>query len=147
MAEALTNAILASTLHLIRRDLIGNGRVPPHRAPPRWIPPHRAPARRQRHHPRRSRPRAATPPPQYRSMEPSPRSPRQSLPGPPLPPFGTPYIPRTQVDLEWLVGPPEGITPFTMAGLVRTPTTKEERRGSSTMEPPTRGTVDLSITD
>jgi hypothetical protein len=89
-----------------------------------------------------------TPPPQYRPMEPSPpRSPRQSLPGPPLPPFGTPYIPRMQVDLGQLAGPEEVITPFTVVGLVRTPTTEEERRGSPTVEPLTRGTVDLLITD
>jgi hypothetical protein len=37
--------------------------------------------------------------------------------------------------------------PFTVAGLVRTPTTEEERRGSSVVEPLTRGTSDLSITD
>jgi hypothetical protein len=42
MAEPLTNAILASILHLIRRDLTENGRVPPRRAPPRWIPPRAA---------------------------------------------------------------------------------------------------------
>jgi hypothetical protein len=44
MSEPLTNAILASILHLIQRDLTGNGRVPPRRAPPRWVPPRRAPA-------------------------------------------------------------------------------------------------------
>jgi hypothetical protein len=148
MTEPFTNVILASILHLIRRDLAENRRVPPHRAPPRWVPPRRAPTRQRRHHPRRSGPRAATPPPQYRPMEPSPpRSPGQSLLRPPLPPFGTPYIPRTQVDLGWLAGPQEGITPFTMARLVRTPTTEEERRGSLAVEPLTRGTTDLLITD
>jgi hypothetical protein len=35
MVEPLTDAILASILHLIRRDLIGNRRAPPHWAPPR----------------------------------------------------------------------------------------------------------------
>jgi hypothetical protein len=129
MAEPLTNAILASILHLIRRDLTGNRRVPPRRRP------------------HRSRQRAATPPPQYRPMEPSPpRVPEQTLPGPPLPPFGVPYTPRSQVDLGWLVGPPEGATPFTVAGLVRSPAT-EEGRGLPAVEPLTRGTTDFSITD
>jgi hypothetical protein len=76
-----------------------------------------------------------------------PRSPGQSLPGPPLPLFSTPYIPRTQVDLGRLAIPPKGITPFTVADLVRTPTTEEERRGSPAVKPLTRGTTDLSITD
>jgi hypothetical protein len=143
MAEPLTNAILASILYLIRRDLTGNGRVPPRRAPSHW-----APTRRQCHHPHKSGPRAATPPPQYRPMEPSqPRSLGQSLPGPPLPPFDTPYIPRMQVDLGRLAVSQEGITPFTVARLVRTPTSEEERRGSPAVEPLTRGTTDLSITD
>jgi hypothetical protein len=65
---------------------------------------------------------------QYRLMEPSPlRVPEQSLPEPPMLPFGTPYIPRTQVDLGRLARPPEGTTPFTVAGLVRAPT-REQRR-------------------
>jgi hypothetical protein len=78
---------------------------------------------------------------------PPPRSPGPSLLGPPLPPFGAPYIPRTQVNLGRLVGPPKGITPFMVAGLVRTPATKEEGRGSPALESLTRGTMDLSITD
>jgi hypothetical protein len=41
MAEPLTNAILASILHLVRWDLAENRRVPPRRASPRWVPPHR----------------------------------------------------------------------------------------------------------
>jgi hypothetical protein len=72
MAEPLTNVILASILHLIQQDLIGNGRAPPHRAPPHWVPPHRGSARRWCRRPRKSGPRVATPPPQYRPMEPSP---------------------------------------------------------------------------
>jgi hypothetical protein len=143
MAEPLTDAILASILHLIWRDLARNGRTPPCRAPPR-----RAPARPRHRRPRRSGQRAATPAPQYRPMELSPpRSPRPSLLGPPLPPFGAPYIPRTQVNLGRLVGPTKGITPFMVAGLVRTPATKEEGRGSPEVESLTRGTMDLSITD
>jgi hypothetical protein len=51
-----------------------------------------------------------------------------------------------QVDLGRLAGPQEDITPL-VAGLVRTPTTEEERRGSPVVEPLTRGTADLSITD
>jgi hypothetical protein len=63
-------------------------------------------------------------------MEPSPpRAPEQSLPGPSLPPFGVPYIPRSQVDLGRLAGPPEGATPFTVAAPRRTHATKEEGRG------------------
>jgi hypothetical protein len=105
MAEPLTNAILASILHLIRWDLTGNGIVPPCRAPPRWIPPRRAPARLWCRWPHRSGPRAVTPPSRYQSMEPSPPGvPEQSQPGPLLPPFGTPYIPRTHVDLGRLAG-------------------------------------------
>jgi hypothetical protein len=80
--------------------------------------------------------------PQYRQMDPSP--PRS--PGPPLPPFGVPYNPRTQVNLGWLAGPPEGITPSTVARPKRTPETEEER-GSPVVEPPTRGTTDLTIND
>jgi hypothetical protein len=72
---------------------------------------------------------------------------RVVTPGPPLPPFGTPYIPKTQVDLGRLAGPPEAITPFTVVGLVRTPTTEEERRGLPMEKPLTRATMDLSITD
>jgi hypothetical protein len=76
-------------------------------------------------------------------MEPSPpRSPEPSLS-----PFGAPYTPRTQVDLGRLAGPTEGITPFTVVGLVRTPATEEQERGSLTVEPLTRGTVDLTISD
>jgi hypothetical protein len=90
----------------------------------------------------------AMPPPHYQPMEPSPpRVPEQTLPGPPLSPFGVPYIPRSQVDLGRLTGPPEGTTPFTVAGLVRNPTTKDQERGSPTMEPLTRGTTDLTISD
>jgi hypothetical protein len=140
MAEPLNNEILASILHLIWRDLIRNRRVPP-----RWIPTHWASARRRPH---RSGPRAAMPPPRYRSMEPSPpRSPGQPLPGPPVPPFGAPYIPRSQVDLGRLARPPEGFTSFTVAGLVRNPTIEDERRGSPAVEPLIRGMADLSITD
>jgi hypothetical protein len=72
---------------------------------------------------------------------------RAILPGPPLPPFGAPYIPRIQVDLGQLVGPLGGITSFTVARLVRTPATEEEGRGSPAVEPLTRGTMDLLITD
>jgi hypothetical protein len=80
-------------------------------------------------------------------MEPSPpRVPEQTLPRPPLPPFGVPYTPRSQVDLGRLVGSSEGATPFMVAGLVTTPAT-EEGRGSPVMEPLTRSTTDLSITD
>jgi hypothetical protein len=90
-----------------------------------------------------SGPRATTLPPQYRPMEPSaPRSPGSSLQ-----PFDAPYTPRTQVDLGRLGGPLEGITPFMVAGLVRTPTTKEQERGSPAVEPLTRGTTDLTISD
>jgi hypothetical protein len=121
MVEPLTNAILASILHLIRRDLIGDRRAPPH-----WVPPHWVPVRRWHRRPCRSRPGATTSLLQYRLMEPSPpRSPGSSLPGPPLPPFGAPYTPRTQVDLGRLAGSLEGITPFTVAGLVRTPAIEE----------------------
>jgi hypothetical protein len=142
MDEPLTNAILASILHLIQRDLAGNRIAPPH-----WVPPRRDPAHQQRRHPRKSGPRAVTLPPQYRPMEPSPpRVLEQTLPGPPLPTFGVPYTPRSQVDLGRLVRPPEGTTSFTVAGLVRAPTT-DEGRGSPVMEPLTGGTVDLSITD
>jgi hypothetical protein len=89
-----------------------------------------------------------TPPPQYRPMEPSlPREPEQSLPGPSLPPFGVPYTPRSQVDLGRLVGPPEGITPFTVAAPRRTPVTEEQERGSLVVEPLIRGTADLTISD
>jgi hypothetical protein len=81
-------------------------------------------------------------------MEPSPpRSPEPSLLGPPLPPFGAPYTPRTQVDLGRLVGPPEGITPFTVVGLVRTLVTEEQERGSPAVEPLARVTTDLTISD
>jgi hypothetical protein len=90
----------------------------------------------------------ATPPPQYRPMKPlPPRAPEQSLPRPLLSPFGVPYIPRSQVDLGRLAGPPEGTTPFTVATPRRTPASEEERRGSLAVEPLTRGTADLSITD
>jgi hypothetical protein len=43
--------------------------------------------------------------------------------------------PRSQVDLGWLTEPLEGITPFTVARLVRTPTTEEQEKGSPAMEP------------
>jgi hypothetical protein len=113
MTELLTNVILASILHLIQRDLIRNRRVPPC-----WVPPCRAPACRRHHCPHRSRPRVVTLPPQYQPIELSPpRVPKQSLPRPPLPLFGIPYIPRSQVDLGRLAGPPEGATPFTVAAL------------------------------
>jgi hypothetical protein len=75
-----------------------------------------------------------------------PRVIEQSLPGTPLPPFGVPHTPRLQVDLGRLVGPPEGATPFMVAGLVRAPAT-EEGRGSLAVETLTMGTVDLSIID
>jgi hypothetical protein len=89
-----------------------------------------------------------TPPPQYRPMEPSQqRSPGPSLPRPPLPPFDASYTPRTQVDLGWLAGPPEGITPFTVAAPRRTPVTEEQERGSLVVEPLIRGTADLTISD
>jgi hypothetical protein len=107
----------------------------------------RAPTHRRRHRLRRSGPRAATPPPQYWLMEPSlSRVSEQSLSEPSLPPFDTPYIPRTQVDLERLVGPPEGTTLFTVAGLVRAPA-REQRLGSPAVEPLTMSTTDLMITD
>jgi hypothetical protein len=97
--------------------------------------------------PRRSGPRAATLPPQYRPMEPSSsRVPEQTLPKPPLPPFGVPYTPRSQVNLRRLAGPPEGATPFTVAGLVSAPAT-EEGRGSLAVEPLTRGIIYLLITN
>jgi hypothetical protein len=89
-----------------------------------------------------------TPPPQYRPMEPSPpRSLGSSMLRPSLPPFGAPYTPRSQVDLGRLAGPPKGITPFTVAGLVRTIATQEQERGSSAVEPLTRGVTDLTISD
>jgi hypothetical protein len=89
-----------------------------------------------------------TPPPQYRPMEPSQqRSPGPSLPRPPLPPFDASYTPRTQVDLGWLAGQPEGITPFTVAELVRTTATEEQERGSPVVEPLTRGRANLTISD
>jgi hypothetical protein len=37
--------------------------------------------------------------------------------------------PKDASSLRWLAEPPEGITPFTVVELVRTPTTEEERRG------------------
>jgi hypothetical protein len=46
MAEPLTNVILVSILHLIRRDLTRNRRVPP-----RWVPPRRAPTCQRRRRP------------------------------------------------------------------------------------------------
>jgi hypothetical protein len=80
-------------------------------------------------------------------MEPSPpRVPEQTLPEPPLPPFGVPHTPRLQVDHGRLDGPPEGVIPSTVARLVRAPTT-EEGWGSSAVDPLTRGTTDLSITN
>jgi hypothetical protein len=51
MTEPLTNAILASILHLIWRDLVKNRRVPPRRALPHWVRPHRAPTHRWHHRP------------------------------------------------------------------------------------------------
>jgi hypothetical protein len=148
MAELLTNASLASILHLIRHDLARNRRVPPRRAPPRWVPPRWDPARRLHRRPQGSGPRAVTPPPQYRSMELSPPIvPEQSLPGPPLPPFDIPYTPRSQVDLGQLVGPPKGATLFMVVGLVRAPATEEQERGLPMVEPLTRGTADLTISD
>jgi hypothetical protein len=81
-------------------------------------------------------------------MEPSPpRVPEQTLPGPPLSPFGVPYIPRSQVDLGRWIGPPEGTTPFIVVGLVRNPATKDQERGSPAVEPLTSGTADLTISD
>jgi hypothetical protein len=89
-----------------------------------------------------------TPPPPYQPMDPPPpRSPKSSLPGLPLPSFGKPYTPRKQVDLGRLAGPLEGITPFTVVGLVRTPATEEQERGPLAVEPLTRGTADLTISD
>jgi hypothetical protein len=80
-------------------------------------------------------------------MEPSPpRVPEQTLPRPPLPPFGVPYTPRPQVNLGRLAKPPEGATPFMMAELVRAPAT-EEGRVSLAVEPLSRRTMNLSITD
>jgi hypothetical protein len=75
-------------------------------------------------------------------MEPSP--PRST--GPPLPPFGVPYNPRSQVNLGQLAGPPKGITPFTVVGPRRTPATEEER-GQPMVEPLIQGTTDLTISD
>jgi hypothetical protein len=149
MTEPLTNAILASILHLIWRDLAGNRRVPPCRAPPRWVPSRRAPTRRRRRHPCISRPRVATPPPQYRPMEPMPlRVPEQSLLEPPLPQFGVPYIPRSQVDLGRLAGPPEGATPI-HGGHTKwqNPYNRRRKKGVIVVEPLTRSTTDLSIID
>jgi hypothetical protein len=65
MVEPLTNAILASILHLIRRDLTGKGSS-------MLAPPRRAPTCQWHRRTHRSRPRAGTPPPQYRPMELSP---------------------------------------------------------------------------
>jgi hypothetical protein len=130
MSEPLTDAILASILHLIWRDLTGNGRVPSRRAPLCWSPPRWAPTSRWRRCPCRSGPRVMTPPPQYRPMEPSPpRAPGPSLSRPLLPPFNVPYTPRSQVDLGQLTGPPEGITPFTVSAPRSKPTTEEQERG------------------
>jgi hypothetical protein len=125
MAKPLTNVILASIMHLIRRDIVGNRRVLPRRAPLRWVPPHQAPARQQRCRPCRSVPRVATPPPHYRPMEPSP-----------------PRVPK-----QMLTGPPEGTTPFTVARLVRNSATEDQERVSPAVEPLTRGTADLMISD
>jgi hypothetical protein len=148
MVEPLTNAILASILHLIRRDLTENQRAALRRAPPHWVPPCRALARRWHRCPHRSGPRVTTPPPQYQTMEPSPpRAPEQSLPRPPLPLFGVPYTPRSQVDLRWLARPPEGVTIFMVATPRRTLATEEEEMGSPAVEPLTRGTTDLTISD
>jgi hypothetical protein len=95
MVEPLTNVILASILHLIQRDLAGNGRFPIRKTPCQ------VPAHRRCRRPRRSGPRGATPPPQYQPMEPSPPNAlEQSLPRSPLPPFGVPY---TQ-DLKSILG-------------------------------------------
>jgi hypothetical protein len=66
--------------------------------------------------------------------------------GPPLPSFSAPYNPRTEVNLERLAGPPEDITPFTVAEPRRTPATEEER-GQPMVEPLMRGTTDLTISD
>jgi hypothetical protein len=125
MAKPLTNAILASIMHLIWRDIVGNRRVPPRRAPLRWVPPHQALARQQRRHPCRSVPRAVTPPPHYRPMEPSP-----------------PRVPK-----QMLTRPPEGTTPFTVARLVRNSATEDQERVSPAVEPLTRGMADLMISD
>jgi hypothetical protein len=137
MLEPLTNAILASILHFIQRDHTRNRRAPPRQAH----------ARRCHRHPHRSGPRAVTPPPSYQPMGPSPpRLIRPPLLGTPLPPFGAPYNPITQVDLGRLAGPPEGITPFTVAGPRRTPAIEEER-GQPAVEPQIWGTTDLTISD
>jgi hypothetical protein len=66
-----------------------------------------------------------------------------------LPPFGVPYTPRSQVDLGRLAGPLEGITLFMVARPRRTPATEEEEeeRGSSVVEPLTRGTANHTISD
>jgi hypothetical protein len=89
-----------------------------------------------------------TPPPQYWLMEPSPpRSHEPSVLGPPLPPVDVPYTLWSQVNLGRLAGPPEGITPFTVAGPRRTPATEEEERGLPAVEPLIRGMADLTISD
>jgi hypothetical protein len=82
---------------------------------------------------------AALPPPQEQT--------KGGDTAPSVPVHGTVATKSTQVDLGWLAGPPEGTTPFTVVGLVRAPATEERERGSSAVEPLTRGTVDLSITD
>jgi hypothetical protein len=141
MTEPLTNAILASILHLIRRGLAGNMR-----APPRWVPPRRVPAHRCHRRQRRTGPRAVTSPLAVWPMETSPpTSLRPLLLGPPLPPFNVPCNPRSQVDLGRLVGPPKGITPFMVARPRRAPA--EEERGQPAVEPLIRGTTDLTISD
>jgi hypothetical protein len=84
----------------------------------------------------------------YWPIEPSPPIvPRSLLPGPPLPTFGVPYTPRSQVDFGWVAGPPVGITPFTVATPRSTPTTEEQERVSPTVEPLTWGTTDFTISD
>jgi hypothetical protein len=65
---------------------------------------------------------------------------------PPLLPFEMPYNPRTSVELRRLVGQLGGITPFMMAGS-RSALATEEERGSPAVEPLTRGTTDLMISD
>jgi hypothetical protein len=137
MTGSLTNVILASIHHLIRRDLVGN-----RGAPPRWAPLSRALARRRHRRIRRSGLRTVIPPPSYWPMESSP--PRSTIL--PLPPFGMPYNPRTSVDLRHLVGLPEGITPFMATG-PRSALAKEGERGSPAVESLIRGMTDLTITD
>jgi hypothetical protein len=140
MAEPLTNAILASILHLIRRDLAEDGRFAPRRAPLRWALLHRAPAHRRHRCPCRSGPRAMTPPPHIDLWNLH----HQDHSGRHCHHLAHP-TPQEHKFLGQLAEPPEGITP--VARLVRTPAIEEQERGSPMVQPLTRGTTDLMIND